>query len=278
MTKLSNDLRFAELGIAHRIWTISPIYGDFARLYQIHQQIIENFQAGDKIVYFGNYIGKFVNIKKYCPIMTINQILEFRKTILSFSGVKPDDIVFLRGQQEEIWQKLLQLQFAYNPKEVFEWIISSGIEQVLIGYGSNIEDGRRAIREGTIGISRWTSYLRHNIRNFAGHTEFFSAIKRAAFTQNETAMLFVHSGIDVNKPLIAQGDNFWWKSNDFNEITKPYCPFHYIIRGYDPNANGIHINGVTMSLDGNTTNDTKTPTITTSLLSANGKVLDILTI
>lgn len=277
MLNTPSDFRFAELRKPRRIWTISSIYGDFARLYSIHNTIIDNLCAGDRVIYFGNYAGKLKDINRHCPIMTINQILQFRKAILSVAGVKPSDIVFLRGVQEELWQKLLQLQFAHNPSEIFEWIIANGAEQTLLGYGGSVEDGRRAIREGTLGISRWTNYLRKNIRMCKGHTEFYSSIKRAAFTQNDIAMLFVHSGIDISKPLISQGDNFWWKSQNFNNIDRPYGKFHYIIRGCDPKAGGIHINGVTMCLDSNTA-DMQEPPITTSLLDANGEILDIIAV
>ena len=63
-------------------------------------------------------------------------------------------------------------------------------------------------------------------------------------------MLFVHAGIDIHKPLNDQGDNFWWSSRDFNAIETPYEPFRKIVRGFDPNHKGTHINCVTATIDG----------------------------
>ena len=48
--------------------------------------------------------------------------------------LKPEDIVFLRGAQEEMFSKLLQLQIAPNPSEIIDWIFSHGVDQTLLSY------------------------------------------------------------------------------------------------------------------------------------------------
>ena len=39
-----------------------------------------------------------------------------------------DDVAYLRGNQEEMWQKLLQLQFATDPRGVLKWMFEQGVE------------------------------------------------------------------------------------------------------------------------------------------------------
>ena len=40
--------------------------------------------------------------------------------------LKPHEIVFLRGAQEEMFSKLLQLQIAPNPVEIINWMLNMG--------------------------------------------------------------------------------------------------------------------------------------------------------
>lgn len=164
-----------------------------------------------------------------------------------------DDITYLRGVQEEMWQKLLQLQFAPCPAEILQWMVHNGIEHTLNAYGSCSEDGMRATREGILRLTKWTGALRENIRQYAGHEKFGTVLKRAAVTYDNTgkdALLFVHSGLDAQQSLDKQGDSFWWNSQEFDKIDNQYNDFSYVIRGFDPAQNGVRINGVTMSLDG----------------------------
>ena len=71
-----------------------------------------------------------------------------------------EDIVFLRGSQEERWQKGMQLQFAPNPREVLPWVINQGVGATIQAYGGNLDEGLRAVRDGAMSITRWTNALR----------------------------------------------------------------------------------------------------------------------
>ena len=275
MTAFDTDSRFANLGAPNRIWTVSAIYGDTMRLEAVHNAIYNHFEPGDRLLYFGNYTGGDC-AETRSATETIDHLLFFRKCLLALPGVQAEDIVYLRGVQEELWQKLLQLQFAHDPAAVLEWMVENGLEQTLNDYGGSVQDGRRVVREGILSLTRWTNSLRQNIRRHTGHTAFMSSIKRAAFTSDSAPLLFVHAGIDVNKPLTTQSDSFWWKGKSFNSINQPYDPFSYVIRGFDPNADGLNINGVTMSLD-STTRDMDAPALTCGLIAGDGNVLDILT-
>src|SRR5271165_1084784 len=45
-------------------------------------------------------------------LTTLDELLDFRRRVLGRGGGAACDVAFLRGSQEEVWQKLLQLQFA----------------------------------------------------------------------------------------------------------------------------------------------------------------------
>ena len=277
MTSPADDPRFANLKEPRRIWTVSAIYGDREKLADIHEEIARNFKPGDRVVYFGNYTGGDADgSAAHSAVQTIDDLLGFRKYLLAQEAVQCGDIVYLRGVQEEIWQKLLQLQFARDPSGVFEWMIEHGIAQSLCDYGGNIEEARRVCREGILSLTKWTNSLRQNLRRHPGHSEFMAALRRAAFTTGNTPLLFVHAGIDPEKPLAQQQDSFWWKGKKFNDIRTAYDPFSYVIRGYDPNAQGVKVNGVTMTLDGTTAEMDSLP-ITCGLLSGQGELLDLMT-
>ena len=48
--------------------------------------------------------------------------------------IEPKSIVFLRGAQEEMFNKLLQLQIAPNPIEILDWIFSHGVDKIVYSY------------------------------------------------------------------------------------------------------------------------------------------------
>jgi serine/threonine protein phosphatase 1 len=243
----SLDSKFVKIKKQNRIWTVSAIHAEGHRLIELHDRILEQFQAGDRIIYHGNYIGYGVS-----PIETIDEILTFRRLIMSVPGVKPTDLVYLRGGQETMLQKLMQLQFAPQPCDEFLWILSKGLTSTLEAYGVSPHEGVIAAKEGVMSITRWVNKLRHAIRLHPGHDIFYTQLRRAAHTdQNEPyPMLFVHAGLNPERSLDEQGDSFWWTKRDFNTILLPYRPFEKIIRGFDPDHRGVNINCVTATIDG----------------------------
>ena len=102
--------RFARLRAARRVWAIAVVDGEARRLAHLHDAISERFQVGDRVVYLGNYVGRGGVV-----FATVDELLDFRRRVLGRPGGAACDVVFLRGAQEEMWQKLLQLQFAPNP-------------------------------------------------------------------------------------------------------------------------------------------------------------------
>ena len=78
------------------------------------------------------------------PILKIRNIESFYGPIMAIRGVLASDLVYLRGAQEEMWQKLLQLQFAPNPQDVLRWMLGQGVETTLRAYGGAAEVGLSA--------------------------------------------------------------------------------------------------------------------------------------
>jgi hypothetical protein len=242
------DIRFASLGNPRRVWAVSAIHGELEKLCAIHDAILERLQAGDRIVYLGNYTGYGIKSRE-----TIDEILTFRRLALSQPGVLTTDLVYLRGRQEDMWQKLLQLQFTHKPELTLGTMLEQGLEATLESYGLSAHDGMRACKEGVLALSRWTTRIREALRKNPGHDLFLTQHRRAAYTMAESGrfpLLFVNAGIDPARTLTEQDDAFWWAGEEFSGITQAYAPFEKIIRGYDPHHEGVRLNCVTASLDG----------------------------
>ena len=246
MCKMHHDQYLADLGHPDRVWSVPAIHGDLSKLTVIHDYILERFQCGDRVVYHGNYTGYGED-----AVACVDEILTFRRLLLSVRGVKCEDLVYLRGQQEEIWEKLIQLQFAPDSTNVLLWMLGNGLSPTLYSYKLSPHDGIEACRAGVIALTKWTQKVRDALRAFPGHEIFHTQLKRAALTaQNaEYPMLFVHAGLDPCKPLQSQGDCFWWPRTPFENITAPYLPFQKVIRGYDPQHGGLRLNCITATLD-----------------------------
>jgi serine/threonine protein phosphatase 1 len=235
--------KFATLRAARRVWAVASVHGEADRLRALHGELAPRFEPGDRLVYLGNYLGRGAAVRA-----TIDELLAFRLMLLAQPGAHVCDVAYLRGAQEEMWQKLLQLQFAPNPREVLDWMVKQGIGATLAAYGGHAEQGIAAARDGARALTRWTGELRAAMHAVPGHTRLMSALKRAAFTV-DGSLLFVHAGIDTERPLTAQSDSFWWASGSFQRIDQPYSGFKMIVRGFDPAHAGLRQTAYTTSLD-----------------------------
>ena len=54
--------------------------------------------------------------------------------------MKPNEIVFLRGAQEEMFLKLMQLQTAPNPEDIVSWMFDHGVDKTIHSYGLDSSD------------------------------------------------------------------------------------------------------------------------------------------
>jgi len=223
---------------------VGAVHGEAQRLARLHDQIGERFSRSDHLVYLGNYLGHGEDVAA-----TVDELLDFRRRVLGRPHGFACDVVYLRGAQEEMWQKLLQLQFAPNPSEVLAWMVRAGIEATVKAYGGDLRQGFAASRDGPRTITRWTSALRAAMNAAAGHTTLFAALRHAAFTEDE-ALLFVHAGVDPRRALAAQGDAFWWGGVDILELAAPFAGFGRVIRGFDRERRGLVESQFGVSVDG----------------------------
>ena len=223
------DNKFQELSNTNRIWAIGSIHSSIQSFQSIKKYILLNFKEGDKIIFLGNIIGFGDQSKK-----TISDVLNFRFKLMATYNLAHEDIVFLRGAQEEMFSKLLQLQIAPNPNEIIEWVFSHGVDQTVISYSFEPDLFRDVSLQGTIQINKLTAKLNKKISQTTGHKEFFSNLKHAAFSDSKE-VLFVNRGVDLSRPLSAQNDCFWWGYQNFSLINKPYNSFKRIVRGYQSN-------------------------------------------
>ena len=247
MARLTSQNGFPNLGNPSQIWAIPAIHSAAEDLTLLHDSILRNIKAGDRIVYLGNYTGYGET-----AIDSINELLAFRRLVLSIPGVIPSDIIYLKGIQEEMLSKLLQLQFASNPSNVLLWMLGNGLGTTLTDYGICQHEGIEACRRGVMDLTRWTQNVRNKIRAHKGHQDFMMAQYRAAYTCTDnhvSPLLFVHAGVNVGKSLLQQGDSLWWESQNFEAINTPYSPFEKVVRGYDPAHKGINLNCVTATID-----------------------------
>ncbi len=241
------DSRFASLGTPKRIWGISAIHGQIAPLINLHNEIFPHILPGDKVVYTGNYMGYGENTSE-----VLDEILAFRRAVLARPSMIPDDLIYLRGAQEEMWQKLLQLQFSPAPMDNLLWMLGNGLSSSLSSYGFSKHDGIEACRQGMKSIAEWSGEIRQKFVNSPGHDILTTHLVRAAHTnlENDFPLLFVNAGIDHSHSLNEQKDSFWWGGRKFDIMMQKYSPFSQVIRGYDPKHNGLEFSTIKTTIDG----------------------------
>ncbi|HRJ60421.1 MAG TPA: hypothetical protein PKZ99_04490 [Azospirillaceae bacterium] len=261
---MAESQRFVDLGKPRRIWAVGAIHAEADRLRGVHAALAARFCVGDRIVYLGNMIGRGAAV-----IETIDELLAFRRLALAARGACVDDVVYLRGGQEEMWRSLLQLQFAPNPAEVLDWMLGQGVAATLAAYGGDPAQGFAAARGGAVSLTRWTQGLRAAFYARPGHEQLFSALRRAAHVGQPhdaranggeaaplgaarplSGPLFVCAGVDPSRPFALQGDRFWWGAAGFARMEAPFSGFARVVRGYDPGKGGAAAGDFHATLDG----------------------------
>ena len=266
MNKISN---FVELKKFGKIWAIGSIHSNLKSFTSIKNYILKNFKSDDKLIFLGNVIGLGDKSKE-----TLSSVIDLRFNLMSKYTLSPESIVFLRGAQEEMFSKLLQLQLAPNPAEIIEWMFEHGVNKTINSYGFSEDEVKNIASSGTMNISKWTTSLNKILHNNLGHTQYFLNLKHAAYSHTKK-ILFVNRGVDITRPLSAQNDCFWWGFHNFSSIDRPYKTFLRIVRGYESehfNQQEISKNNIVCTLF-------KQPLSNKSVLcgifAENGEILDL---
>ena len=236
--------QFATLSGARRVWAVGAVHGEAERLRALHDVLEARFAPGDRLVYLGNFLGHGRRVAE-----TVDEMLRMRTALLALPGVFAADIAYLRGAQEEMWRKLLQLQFAPDPADVLTWMLAQGLEATLGAYGHRPAEAHDACREGALTLARWTTRVRDSVHARPGHDDLMAALRRAAFSAGGE-LLFVAAGLDPTRPLREQGDTFWWGSGYFAGIAHPYQEYRRIVRGFDRNRRGADREAYAVTVDG----------------------------
>ena len=266
MDKISN---FVELNKSNKIWAIGSIHSNLKSFASIKKFLLDNFEENDKLVFLGNVIGLGKNSKE-----TLSSVIDLRFNLMSKFKLKPESIVFLRGAQEEMFSKLLQLQLAPNPNEIIEWMFDHGVNETIKSYGFSENEVKNIASSGTISISRWTTTLNKALHNNPGHTQYFLNLKHAAYSHTKK-ILFVNRGVDITRPLSAQNDCFWWGFQNFSSIDRPYKTFSRIVRGYESehlNQKEFSKNDIVCTLFNQPLSNNS---VLCGIFSENGEILDL---
>ena len=224
---MDNISNFVELKKTDKIWAIGSIHSNLKSFISIKEFLLNNFKANDKLIFLGNIIGLGENSKE-----TLSSVIDLRFNLMSKFTLKPESIIFLRGAQEEMFSKLLQLQLAPNPNEIIEWMFDHGVNETVKSYGFSENEVKNIASTGTINISKWTRTLNKVLNKNPGHSQYFLNLKHAAYSKTKK-ILFVNRGVDITRPLSAQNDCFWWGFQNFSSINRPYKTFSRIVRGYE---------------------------------------------
>ncbi len=266
---MENISNFVELKKSNKLWAIGSIHSNLKSFISIKEFILNNFESNDKLIFLGNIIGLGHNSKD-----TLSSVIDLRFNLMSKFKLKPDSIIFLRGAQEEMFSKLLQLQLAPNPTEILEWMFDHGVNETIKSYGFSENEVKKVASSGTINISKWTSNLNKAINDNPGHVQYFLNLKHAAYSHTKK-ILFVNRGVDVSRPLSAQNDCFWWGYQNFSTMQQPYKTFLRIVRGYESK----HINQLEISKNNIVCTLFKQPLsnnrILCGIFSENGEILDL---
>ena len=266
---MENKSNFVELKNINRIWAIGSIHSNLSAFNSIKKFILENFNQDDVLIFLGNIIGLGQYSKE-----TLSSVLNLRFKLMSKHTLKPDKIVFLRGAQEEMFSKLLQLHLAPNPEEIVKWMFDHGVNSSIDSYGFSEKEVRSISTSGTISISKWTSKLNSILSSSPGHKQYFLNLKHAAYSSTKK-ILFVNRGVDITRPLSAQNDCFWWGYQNFSKISDPYNSFVRIVRGYQSNQNNDLENSKSKVICTLFKQPISNKTIYTGIFSENGDILEL---
>ena len=99
---MTTDNKFQKFTNTDRIWAIGSLHSSIESFQTIKKYIFSNFKNGDKLIFLGNLIG-YNNYSKE----TLTDVLTLRFNLMAKFNLDHEDIVFLRGAQEEMFSKLL---------------------------------------------------------------------------------------------------------------------------------------------------------------------------
>ena len=196
----------ADLADGGRLWALGAVQGNDGATETLSRALLARWRRGDKLVVLGNMLGDTGD-----PARTLDLMLRLRRRLMAIDLAC--SAFFLRGAQEEMWHKMLALQFAMSPLDVLDWMLAHGLAATIVAYGGAIEEGRIACRGGPSWIVRWTNGLRARQAAHPGHAELLNTLQRAA-TGADGRILLSAAGVDAGRTIDEQADAFWWNGQN----------------------------------------------------------------
>ncbi len=238
---MSTVASIARLRDGGSTWALGALRGDDAALERLGGALLQRWRSGDRLVVLGNMLGAAGHTPR-----TIDLMLLLRRRLLARRGAEVEDFVFLRGGQEEMWHKVLQLQFALAPLDVLDWMLARGLADIIEAYGYSIAEGRIACRNGPLAIARWTTGLRERQALQPGHNDLLNALSRAALSV-DGRLVFAATGVDPGRPLGEQADAFWWNAQSDGALDEAlgkasdggWPSITRVVRGAGPSRNVV---------------------------------------
>ena len=113
--------KFGTLTGGRRIWAVAAVLGERDRLAALDGALIGRIELRDRLVYLGNYLGYGPDI-----VGTVDELIAFRSAVMALPGMIPQDIVLLRGAQEEMSPVHFQASFSHvscptSPERGMTW-------------------------------------------------------------------------------------------------------------------------------------------------------------
>ncbi len=266
---MEKENNFIEITKSKKIWAIGSIHSRLDAFNNLKKFILENFEENDYLVFLGNIIGVGQSSKE-----TLTSAIDLRNKLMAKFAIKSKKIIFLRGAQEEMLLKLLQLHTAPNPQDIVLWMLDHGVDATIQSYGFEVQELKMVAAQGTLAISKWTKKLNQMLIKTLGHKEYFNHLKHAAYSESKR-ILFLNRGVDISRPLSAQNDCFWWGYQNFSSLNKPYGSFIRIVRGYKSSEKNViedSKNNIVCSLFKQPLNN---PKIIGGIFKDSGEILDL---
>ena len=240
------NLLLHNLGKFKRVWVVGAVLGRNRSLKIISKKILEKQNLLDRLVFTGNIFGPS-KIGENKSSDAVDEALLLRSKFISNYASETIDVVFLRGQYEELLDKARQLHISPNPKELVEWMYDRGLDSILSSYGIPASLLIRSSKEGATALSKASAEIHNVLSKRGGHYNYITSLKRLTYNDDKT-ILIVSAGLAKNKPIEDQSDELWW-GGGFSNLDEPYGTIKRYIRGYDPEQKGLSSGKFGITLD-----------------------------
>lgn len=190
------------------VFAIGDIHGQAPALYNLLHKLADfsndRREMQSRFVFLGDYVDRGIDIAS-----VFEALIDFQKEF---------DCIFLRGNHDQ-----MMLDFFENPEDVGPTWVDLGGMETIAGYGIQLHSDRKQ--------RNWFE-IRDVLKKAipASHIEFLEATQ---MRHEEGDFLFVHAGVNPNRPLDDQLDkDLMWIRDQFLHNSTPLEKM--IVHGHTP--------------------------------------------